>query len=178
MRWQDYQRTVPGRCYILLRWVPENVVLKLVLRTQLEIASLFAYWRISSKGTKLWFNMSLKKQGTWFHGSSSELETLRKGSSITRIEKLAQAFSTRPGIVSVSDDGEIKHNGKSKGRVYKVTDRVTTDDIYEHPRSSIKGWEWITKKEFKLEFLYEVSPSPADILTEREIKELKMRQSK
>jgi hypothetical protein len=119
--------------------------------------------------------MSLKKQGTWFHGSSSELETLRKGSSITQIEKLAQVFSTKPSIVSVSDDGKIRHNGKSKGRVYRVTNRVTTDDIYEHLRSSMKGWEWITKKEFKLEFLYEVSPSPDDILSEKEIREINER---
>ena len=120
--------------------------------------------------------MSLKKQGTWFHGSPSELETLRKGSSITQSEKLAQVFSNKPSIVSVSDDGKIRHNGKSKGRVYKVTDRVTTDDIYEHPRSSWKkGWEWITKKEFKLEFLYEVSPCPDDFLSEDEIREIRER---
>jgi len=117
--------------------------------------------------------MSSKKQVTWFHGSPLKLETLRKGSAITQNEKLAHVFSTRPSIVSVSDDGTIKHNGKSKGRVYKVADRVTSDDIDEHPRSSMnKGWEWITKKEFSLEFLYEVSPSPEDILSEREIREL------
>ena len=127
------------------------------------------------QSTKLWFNMSLKKQGTWFHGSPSELKTLRKGSSITQIEKLAQVFSSKPSIVSVSDDGTIRHNGKSKGRVYRVTDKVTPDDIYEHPRSPIKGWEWITKKEFKLEFLYEVSHSPDDILTENEIREIRER---
>jgi hypothetical protein len=121
--------------------------------------------------------MSLKKQGTWFHGSSSELETLRKGSSITQIEKLAQAFATGPGMVSVSDDGKIRHNGKLKGRVYRVTDRVNADDIYEHPGSSMKGWEWITKKEFKLEFMYEyeVSHYPDDILTENEIREIRER---
>ncbi len=117
--------------------------------------------------------MSSKKQVTWFHGSPLKLETLRKGSPITRNEKLAQVFSTRPGIVSASYDGTIKHNGKSKGRVYKVADRVTSDDIYEHPGSSMnKGWECLTKKEFKLEFLYEVSPSPEDVLSESEIREL------
>jgi len=121
--------------------------------------------------------MSIKKQGTWFHGSPLKLEILLKGSSITQIEKLAQVFSTKPGIVSISDDGGIKHNGKSKGRVYRVTECVTPDDIYEHPRSSEwkKGWEWITRKEFKLEFLYEVTPSPDDILSDNEIRENKER---
>ncbi len=89
---------------------------------------------------------------------------------------MAQAFSCKPGIVSVSDDGKIKHNGKAKGRVYRVTDKVTTDDIFKHPRSSWKkGWEWITRKEFKLEFLYEFSPSPDDILSADEIRELRKR---
>ena len=120
--------------------------------------------------------MSLKKQRTWFHGSPLELELLRKGSSITQTEKLAQAFSTKPSLVSVSDDGKIKHNGKSKGRIYRVTGMVTIDDIYEHPRSK-NGWEWITKKEFKLEFLYEyeISHYPDDILSENEIRQLGQR---
>ena len=120
-------------------------------------------------------NKPLTKQGTWFHGSPLELEVLRKGSSITQIEKLAQAFSTKPSMVSVFDDGKIKHNGKSKGRVYRVIDMVTADDISEHPRSTMKkGWEWITKKEFKLEFLYhyKVSHYPDDILTESKIREI------
>ena len=119
--------------------------------------------------------MSLTKQGTWFHGSPMRLKILRKGSSITQIEKLAQVFSSKPSIVSVSDDGKIRHNGKLKGRIYRVIDKVTTDDIYEHPRSSIKGWEWITKKEFNLEFLYEISFSADDILTEDEIREIRER---
>ncbi len=116
--------------------------------------------------------MSFKKEKIWFHGSPLELETLQKGSTITQIEKLAQVFSHKPGIVSVSDDGEIKHNGKLKGRVYRIADEIAADDIFEHPRSST-GWEWITKKEFKLEFLYEILYSPDDILSESEVKELK-----
>jgi predicted transcriptional regulator len=125
---------------------------------------------------KIGLNMSQKKQGTWYHGSSLKLETLRKGSSITQIEKLAQAFSSQPSIISAYDDGKIKHNGKSKGRVYRVADEVNVDDIYEHPRSSMeKGWEYITKKEFKLELLYEyeVTHYPEDILSEDEIRKLR-----
>jgi hypothetical protein len=138
------------------------------------VKALVGYREISPVA-ELRFNMPLKKERTWFHGSPLELETLRKGSSITQIEKLAQAFSSKPSVVSVSDDGKIRHNGKSKGHVYKVTDRVTTDDIHEHPRSSMKGgWEWITKRELKLEFLYkyEISNYPDDILSENEIREI------
>jgi len=110
--------------------------------------------------------MSFKKEKTWFHGSPLELDTLRKGSTITQIEKLAQVFSHKPSVVSVAEDGKIRHNGKTKGRVYRVTDEVTTDDILE------KGGERITNREFKLEFLYEISYSPEDILSDNEIKEL------
>lgn len=119
--------------------------------------------------------MSFKKEQTWFHGSPLDLETLREGSTITQIEKLAQVFSHKPSIVSVSDDGKIRHNGKAKGKVYRITDEVTADDVVEHPRSST-GWEWITNKKFKLELLYEISHSPDDILSESEIEQLKMRQ--
>jgi hypothetical protein len=119
---------------------------------------------------------SLKKQGTWFHGSPLELEILQKGSSITQIEKMAQVFSTRPDMISVSDEGKVKHNGKLTGRVYKIAGRVAANDIYKHPRSSWKkGWEWITKKEFRLKFLYEVTPSADDLLTQDEAQELKER---
>jgi hypothetical protein len=121
--------------------------------------------------------MSHKKEKIWFHGSPLELETLRKGSTITLIEKLAQIFSHKPGIVSVSDDGEIKHDGKLKGRVYRIAEEVTADDIYEHPKSST-GWEWLTNRELKLEFLYEISCSLDDILTDSEVKELKTRKGR
>ena len=66
--------------------------------------------------------MTLKNQSTWFHGSPLNLEKLCKGSSITQIEKLARVFSTKPTIVSVSDDGSIRHNGKEKGYIYKIID--------------------------------------------------------
>jgi len=83
-----------------------------------------------------------------------------------------------PSIVSVSDDGKVKHNGRLKGRVYRVADRVTNNDIYEHPKSTMgTGWEYITKKEFRLEFLYEydISHHPDDILSEKEIKKIEER---
>jgi len=80
-------------------------------------------------------------------------------------------------MVSVSDDGKIRHDGKAKGRIYRIAEEVNAGDVFEHPRST-KGWEWITNREFKLEFLYEISHSPEDILTEEEIKELRKYQRK
>ncbi|MBN2238220.1 MAG: hypothetical protein JW712_00470 [Dehalococcoidales bacterium] len=113
---------------------------------------------------------------TWYHGSPLELEILKKGSSITRMERLAGIFSTRPEIVSAADDGTIRHNGRLKGKVYRVAGPVSPDDIREHPSSTMQdGWEWLTNRELKLELLYEYSPSPEDILSEDEINELKLK---
>lgn len=115
--------------------------------------------------------MLTKDQSAWFHGSPLRLEKLCKGSSVTQIEKLARAFSTKPTLVSVSDDGSIRHNGREKGHIYKIIDTVTPDDIYKHPATTMdEGWEWITRKDFRLEFLYEYTSTPDDILSEDEIK--------
>ena len=118
--------------------------------------------------------MSLENQSIWFHGSPLRLKKLCEGSSITQIENLARAFSTKPAIVSVSDDGSIRHNGKEKGRIYRIIDTVTPNDIYKHPATTMdEDWEWITRKDFRLEFLYEYTSTPDDILSEDEIKALK-----
>ena len=114
------------------------------------------------------------KQQSWFHGSSLKLDTLKEGSSITRIEELARAFSTRPGLVSVSDDGIIKHDGKMKGKIYRIAEQVTDKDIRPHPASSMeKDWEWVINRELKLEFLYEFVPSARDVLSEEKLNQLK-----
>jgi hypothetical protein len=118
--------------------------------------------------------MSLTNKSTWFHGSPLRLEKLCKGSSITQLEKLARAFSTKPTIVSVSDDGSIRHNGMKQGYIYKIIDMVTPDDIYKHPKTTMhEGWEWITKRDFRLEFLYEYESTPEDNLSEDEIRTLR-----
>lgn len=114
--------------------------------------------------------MSLENQSTWFHGSPLRLEKLCKGSSITQLENLARVFSSKPTIVSVADDGSIRHNGKEKGYIYRIIDTVTPDDIYKHPKTTMnESWEWITRKDFRLEFLYEYESMPESILSEGEI---------
>ena len=102
------------------------------------------------------------------------LEKLCKGSSITQLEKLVRAFSTKPAVVSVSDDGSIRHNGMEKGYIYKIIGTVKPDDVYKHPATTMdEGWECITRKDFRLEFLYEYERTPDDILSEYEIKTLR-----
>jgi len=106
-------------------------------------------------------------------------EDVKKRKHYNTDRETGEVFSGKPSMVSVSDDGKIRHNGKSKGRVYRIADKVTTHDIYEHPESSMKkGWEWVTKKEFKLEFLYEydVLQYPDDILSESETRKIREHQ--
>ena len=41
----------------------------------------------------------------WYHGSQERLTTLRSGSSITQDPAVARAFSHRPSLVSVTENG-------------------------------------------------------------------------
>ena len=94
-------------------------------------------------------------QGTvWFHGSPKRLTTLAAGSAITRNRRLAEAFSHKPSMLSVSDDGHIRHNGTRSGLLYAVNEPTTTEDAAVHPgivRSD--AWEWTTKRDLKLKLL-------------------------
>ena len=87
----------------------------------------------------------------WYHGSPTPIVTLAEGSSITRNRKLAVAFSYKPSQISVSDEGEISHNGTRRGYLYEVTERVAPEDIDVHPSClPTDPWEWVTRKPLKL----------------------------
>lgn len=47
----------------------------------------------------------------WYHGSQQDLLALRVGSSITQEKAIARAFSHRPSLLSIADDGSVKHDG-------------------------------------------------------------------
>lgn len=90
----------------------------------------------------------------WYHGSPCKIESLQKGSSITRNKELAIAFSHKPTELSVSDDGEISHNGKFEGYLYLVDEPLTEEDIYVHQAClEDDPWEWLTRREIKLKML-------------------------
>jgi hypothetical protein len=87
----------------------------------------------------------------YYHGSPSTIEILRKGSSITRNKKLAMAFSHKPSVLSISDDGEIKHNGTKKGYLYKIVEELKQNDIIVHPScKSNDTWEFITQRDLEI----------------------------
>jgi hypothetical protein len=97
----------------------------------------------------------------WFHGSPRELTCLRTGSTITQIRHLAEVFSHKPTIVSVDDDGSIRHNGKEAGYLYLVTEPLQPSNIVAHPCSAMQpGWEWLTTRELPVELLGSVQIKP------------------
>jgi len=102
----------------------------------------------------------------WYHGSQQRLATLRVGSSVTQKCPIARAFSHRPSIVSMEDDGTVRHDGLQPGYLYRVVEEVRPDDVYPHPHpSNASRWEWLTARELRLELLEETRVREEDILT-------------
>ena len=102
--------------------------------------------------------------GAWFHGSPSELEVLRPGSTITRCRAVAEAFSHKPRTVGIDlriGDGEptgslqVTHDGTLPGLLYVVDEPVTTSDVHPHPNSSFPhgALEWVTDRPLRLRLI-------------------------
>jgi fermentation-respiration switch protein FrsA (DUF1100 family) len=120
------------------------------------------------------FTPSIDYIRPWFHGSPHRLSVLRKGSTITQDEELARVFSHEPTIVSISDDGKIKHDGKKSGFLYRIAEDVFPEDVQPPPRSVVQpGKEWITTRDLKVEQIGVTSFTPREILTSKEIAKLK-----
>jgi hypothetical protein len=102
------------------------------------------------------------------------LALLREGSTITQDRHLAEVFSHKPAIVSMSDDGTIKHTGTLPGYLYYVAETVGEDDVYPHPNSSMPpGKEWLTRRELRLTLIGPVAIVDEERLTEPEIAALR-----
>ncbi len=113
----------------------------------------------------------------WYHGSQKELTKLRVGSSITQDKNVAKAFSHRPSLVSMSDEGEIKHNGVTPGYLYAVSDGMGPDDVHPHPHPvNATRWEWLTNRELKLELIEQTIATDKERLTDEEIAEIRQKQ--
>ena len=89
----------------------------------------------------------------WYHGSNSEFEILAEGSTITQWKELAEAFATKPTILSYREIfSPISHNGIEGGILYVIDELLEMDiDIYQHPQTTMdKGLEFLTKRPLKL----------------------------
>ncbi len=113
-------------------------------------------------------------EGIWYHGSPLCLITLLKDSTITRDRHLAEVFSHKPEIVSVDDDGTIKHSGTVPGYLYRIAEHVEPGDVYPHPNSSMgPDLEWLTTRELRLELIGPTTVRDDEQLTEKDLTELR-----
>jgi hypothetical protein len=114
--------------------------------------------------------MDLDPTQTWYHGSPFKLTTLHEGSTITQQRALARIFSHKPTLVSVSDNGQIKHNGTGPGYLYTIADEIQLEDVVPHPRTAMApGDEWLTTRELRLRLLCSTKPAPEEQLTDEEL---------
>jgi hypothetical protein len=112
----------------------------------------------------------------WYHGSPFELTTLRVGSTITQRRDLARIFSHKPVIVSIDDDGRIRHSGTLPGYLYIIDETVAPEDVEAHPRTTMgPGDEWLTHRELRVRLLGVVELRPEELLTEAELEDLRQR---
>lgn len=115
----------------------------------------------------------------WYHGSPLKLTTLRSGNTITQKRELARIFSHKPTIVSISDDGQIRHNGALDGYLYIVADEIKSKDVILHPQTTMSaGYEWLTTCELNLHLLNTTGLVEAEQLTNADLEILKDKLSK
>ncbi|MGC9349852.1 MAG: hypothetical protein ACP5JG_17060 [Anaerolineae bacterium] len=112
----------------------------------------------------------------WYHGSPTELTVLQRGSTITQWRDLARVFSHKPGVVSVSDDRQIRHNGTRPGYLYVIDESVNPNDVRPHPRTTMApGDEWLTNRELRLRRIAKTTVRPEEFLSYEEIEALRAR---
>jgi len=114
---------------------------------------------------------------TWYHGSPLELTVLHVGSTITQKRELARVFSHKPPVVSVDDDGSIKHNGTQPGYLYIIDEAVQPGDVIPHPRTTMEpGDEWLIERPLRVRLIGTTQPRSEEFLTEADIVALLRRQ--
>ena len=113
--------------------------------------------------------MEFDPNHTWYHGSPLRLTSLLEGSTITQKRDLARIISYKPSLVSLSDSGEIKHNGTTPGYLYIIVDKVQPKDVVPHPHTTMNaGEEWLTRRELHVQLLCPTKLIESEQLTDEE----------
>lgn len=90
----------------------------------------------------------------WYHGSNLLFEELRRDSTVTPLRALAEAFSHKPTHLCIEDDGRIIHNGTEDGYLYVINEKISSGDVYPHPRTTMEpGMEFLTQRPLKVRLL-------------------------
>lgn len=114
----------------------------------------------------------------WYHGSQQALTILRAGSSISQERAIARIFSHRPTLVSLADDGTLKHNGTTSGYLYLIAEAIKAEDVEPHPHPvNLNKWEWLTKRDVALRLLEQTTVRAEESLTKADIAELRRKQA-
>ena len=91
----------------------------------------------------------------WYHGSPEKLTELRKGSWVTQFKEMAKAFSHKPSLISLDDDGQaVKHDGQLIGFLYIVSEPIGPDDVsYLHNTGQT---HWQTQRDLRIRYVAEL----------------------
>ena len=90
---------------------------------------------------------------------------------------MAKAFSHQPSLVSWPDASRIRHDGEAPGFLHVVAETIGPDDVHPHPHPvNVDRWEWLTKRELRLEFIEDTVVTAAERLTDAEIAEARRKQ--
>jgi len=102
--------------------------------------------------------ITVEPSGIWYHGSNVRFDILREGSTVTQWRGLAEAFSHKPTLLGIEDDGSIWHNGMEKGWLYVIDEPVKIgEDVYPHPRTTMEeNAEWLTRCALRVRLIGEV----------------------
>lgn len=123
--------------------------------------------------------MNFDPNQPWYHGSPLPLTVLLAGSTITQKRHLARIFSHKPSIVSVADDGQVKHNGSLPGYLYVIAEEIQTGDVFHHPQTTMSpGDEWLTTRELRLQQIGTSETVDEELLTNDEVAALLERMEK
>lgn len=101
--------------------------------------------------------IEIDPKGVWYHGSNARFDALREGSTVTQWRELAEAFSHKPAMLCIEDDGSIWHNGAERGWLYVIDEPVDVEnDVYPHPRTAMdENAEWLTRRALKVRMIGE-----------------------
>ena len=112
----------------------------------------------------------------WYHGSPLRLTVLRAGSTMTQWRALACVFSHKPTVVSIDEDGTLRHNGTRPGCLYEIDEPVGPQDVVPHPRTTMRsGDEWLTTRDLRLRLIGETVVHPEAFLSDAAIEAVRKR---
>ena len=102
--------------------------------------------------------IEINPDGIWYHGSNARFDVLNEGSTITQWRERAEAFSHKPTMLCIEDDGSIWHDGTEKGWLFVIDEPVKIGvDIYPHPRTTMdENAEWLTRRPLRVKLIAEV----------------------